>query len=610
MAQTSAGGIVVKLPLLLALAFLSAVSGRSVTYYADNNATGNGSCDDAANRGRIATCVARMSAPGDTVSLASGTIVAPKVYTGPGNRISLTVHGTAAHPVTVVAETTFGVVLDGQGVNEMFITRAQHSRLIGVAVENVPPTPTGNLLNLRGPIGSVSVANGSARVTWVSGGKFPPTADVSGAAPSPVSRGIEIDGIRYQISSVTNPISLVLSSNYSGTTGTKNFAIYDARMYQYVQDVIVINASPKHNVHAIGNAYVRDTRLVRVAAAGSWRKGIESYRNMGPTIIDHCIIAYDGNQQIGPEGPISLTYDSEQTRIYNTIMAARNEWSKITYPSGRVPQFNNGCPFCYKPLDTCPGGVSGCGASTILTSHRMDQPYAAGFFMDRNSFSPGTTNSTCIGCIVLMLDEYPEAFDSTTGGKGSKFSRGVFALGIGGTKIKHTLVHVDSNEFLSTKDAYSLNACNRCPNPSSTGNEIDHSAAVGGTPNGGVFDSNWTKTNFVWQATPSTLNIYQDPLPPIGPTFCKAFDATAAYGVAKQTADPFWSVEFIGLSDAFDLRLKEEGYTAFRVVHKVWTRYGVPGASCRGPTVAAPTPNNTPPSSSSGEQTHPGRRPG
>ena len=122
--------------------------------------------------------------------------------------------------------------------------------------------------------------------------------------------------------------------------------------------------------------------LVRVAAGGSWRKGIESYRNMGPTIIDHCIIVYDGNQQIGPEGPITWTYDSEQTRIYNTIMAARNEWSKITYPSGSVPQFNNGCPLCYEPLDNCPGGVSGCGTSTILTNHGMDQPYAAGAFMD------------------------------------------------------------------------------------------------------------------------------------------------------------------------------------------------------------------------------------
>ena len=129
--------------LLLSGVFLAAASSRAATYYADNSPTGNGSCDNASNRGRIATCVARMSAPGDTVSLASGTVASPKVYTGSENKISLTVHGTAASPVTVSAETTFGVVLDGQGVNEMFVTRAQYSRLIGVTIKNAPPGPNG-----------------------------------------------------------------------------------------------------------------------------------------------------------------------------------------------------------------------------------------------------------------------------------------------------------------------------------------------------------------------------------------------------------------------------------------------------------------------------------
>ena len=90
------------------------------------------------------------------------------------------------------------------------------------------------------------------------------------------------------------------------------------------------------------------------------------------------------------------------------------------------------------------------------------------------------------------------------------------------------------------------------------------------------------------------MNIYQDPIPSTGPTFCKAFDSTAAYGVVKQTGDPFWSADFIALSDAFDLRLQEEGYTPFRAVNKVWTRYGVPGTRVRRAGDGAPTPSNTP----------------
>ena len=91
------------------------------------------------------------------------------------------------------------------------------------------------------------------------------------------------------------------------------------------------------------------------------------------------------------------------------------------------------------------------------------------------------------------------------------------------------------------------------------------------------------------------MNIYQDPIPSAGPTFCKAFDATAAYGVVAQTGEPFWSAEFLALSDAFDLRLQEEGYSPFQAIRKVWTRYGVPATACGGPATAPP-PASLPPS--------------
>ena len=127
----------------------------------------------------------------------------------------------------------------GSGSGRYFVpqqTQVHSENLFGDSRHPMPwPTPyvfqknqniTANFTDLAGAAGFCSVTNGSANVTWISGGLFN-----TGAASGPPFPGtniwsgaqINIGGVLYVISSalgsgVTSQTTLVLASNYLGAT--------------------------------------------------------------------------------------------------------------------------------------------------------------------------------------------------------------------------------------------------------------------------------------------------------------------------------------------------------------------------------------------------------
>lgn len=127
----------------------------------------------------------------------------------------------------------------GSGSGRSFVpqqTQVHNENFFGDSRHPMPwPTPyvfqknqniTANFTDLAGATGFCSVTNGSANVTWISGGLF--NVNVAYGPPFPgvniwAGAVINIGGVNYVISSaagsgVTSQTTLVLATTYQGTT--------------------------------------------------------------------------------------------------------------------------------------------------------------------------------------------------------------------------------------------------------------------------------------------------------------------------------------------------------------------------------------------------------
>ncbi len=132
----------------------------------------------------------------------------------------------------------------GSGSGRSFMPQSLqiHSdNLFGTAQRPMPlPTPyvfranqniTADFTDLYGATGFAGVTNGSASVTWVSGGVFNTSSLPYGSVPAWNGQTIVLNGVAYQISSasgsgVTSQTTLTLATTYQGTTNTSPGVAY------------------------------------------------------------------------------------------------------------------------------------------------------------------------------------------------------------------------------------------------------------------------------------------------------------------------------------------------------------------------------------------------
>jgi hypothetical protein len=167
------------------------------------------------------------------------------------NSVTCQVTGNPFRWMFAMAKSTFPFSVQikdaGSGTGRSFVPQQLqvHSQnLFGTAEHPMPlPTPyiferniqiTADFTDLAGLVGVCSVTNGSANVTWISGGTGFNTAappynpNYSGGAQAPIWNGatINIAGVNYVISNalgsgVTSATTLVLATTYQGATSAQ-----------------------------------------------------------------------------------------------------------------------------------------------------------------------------------------------------------------------------------------------------------------------------------------------------------------------------------------------------------------------------------------------------